>query len=180
MQIPTASLGLNGARNRQGQAAMSDEKTLLALKDRIEVQDVICAMTGNVDAGDYAKVRRLFTPDAVMKYGTLFGDQYASRPASEFLDFVETYMPGFDHTQHQITNFEIAIDGDVAVSRSQVRSSHWIGERDWLVVSTYHHTLVRRDGGWKIQSAGADKLFESGADLVALAAERVKSRQVKA
>lgn len=148
-----------------------------SIRDRLEIQDVICGVTLCVDQNEYERVRSLFSKDAQMQYGTLFGSRYDSTPASEFLDFVESYMPGFDHTQHLVTNFEFVIEANEARVRSQVRASHWIDSRDWLVASTYHHLLVRESGGWKIREMRAEKLFESGRDLVAEATERMRVRR---
>ena len=148
-----------------------------SLQDRIDIQDVICAMTMHVDHNEYDQALALFTDDGVMKYGDLFGSGFGSQPAADFLNYVQTYMPGFDATQHQITNFDIRVTEDAARVRSHVRASHWIDGRDWLVASVYHHALRRTQAGWRITEMGVRALYDSGHDMVVEAAARVRERR---
>jgi hypothetical protein len=131
-------------------------------EDRLDIQDLICAVTMYADLGNYDRAKAQFAERATMHYASLFGEERRSVPAAEFLDYVQTYMPGFDATQHQVTNFEIKVQGDYAESRSQVRASHRIGSEDWVVASIYLHTFTRTPRGWRISAMGVRKIFEEG------------------
>jgi len=147
------------------------------LQDRIDIEDLICAVTMYADCNEYEQLLNLFAEDGVMKYGALFGAEHNSQPAATFIAHVRSFMPGFDSTQHQVTNFDIRVYGDSATSRSQVKASHRLGNRDWVVASIYHHEFVRRADGWRISSMGVQPLFEDGdRAMVEEAARRVAAR----
>jgi hypothetical protein len=93
---------------------------------------------------------------------------------------IATFLPGFDHRQHQTTNFQITIEGDTAISRSQVRAIHAIGQEVWLAHATYHHKLARTPAGWRITYQRADMVYQSGEHLVPIAKQRVLDRQAAA
>jgi hypothetical protein len=132
------------------------------LQDRIDIEDVITAVTLFVDTHQFDRLAQLFMDDATMDYSTLFGPDQNAVPAKEFLANVSKFIPGFDSTQHMVTNFDIRVFGDRAETRSQVRASHRIGDRTWIAGSIYFHTLMRAAKGWKIKLMGVTFLFEEG------------------
>jgi hypothetical protein len=132
------------------------------LQDRADIIDTICLVTMRLDCGEIDRILDLFTDDAVMRYGQAFGDDKVELPAAEFMKFSQTFITGFDSTQHQVTNFDIALAGDSASCRSQVYARHAIGERIWTVAGTYSHELRRLPVGWRISMMGVRVLFNGG------------------
>jgi hypothetical protein len=67
------------------------------------------AVTLFVDAHEFDRLAQLFTDDAIMNYSTIFGPDQNAVPAKKFLGNVSKFIPGFDSTQHMVTNFDIRV-----------------------------------------------------------------------
>jgi len=154
-----------------------DHPALLALKDRIEIQDVICAVTLHSDLNEPEKALALYCPGASIDYSTVSGPDSSNIPVEQHRQNLATFLPGFDRRQHQTTNFEITVNGDEASSRAQVRAIHTIGAEVWLAHGTYYHRLVRTQAGWRITYQRADLVHQEGAHLVPIAKQRVLDRK---
>jgi epsilon-lactone hydrolase len=144
-------------------------------EDRLEIQDAICGVTLQADCRNFAKIPPLFTSDATMDYSELFGDDQTSVPVGQFFTDVRSFLPGFDATQHLVTNFDIKVFGDVAYSTAQVRASHWIDDKEWVVGLTYHHQLQRLNSKWKIRHLAVSRRYEIGERLIDIAAKRLRA-----
>lgn len=153
---------------------------LRALQDRIEIQDVICAVTLHSDLDEPDAALALYRPGASIDYSAVSGPGSADIPVELHRQNLAGFLPGFDKRQHQTTNFDIRVDGDEAVSRAQVRAIHTLDGEVWLVHGTYHHRLVRTDAGWRITYQRADLVHQEGEHLVAIARARVSDRAAAA
>jgi ketosteroid isomerase-like protein len=80
--------------------------------------------------------------------------------------------------QHQVTNFQISVDGDTATSRSQVRAIHLFDGAVMEQWATYHHRLRRDKGVWKITYLRADLTYETGQHLTEMARARASERKL--
>jgi hypothetical protein len=151
---------------------------LLALADRIEIQDVICAVTVHSDLDEPEQALALYLPTALIDYSSISGPQSLNVPVIEFRRRLATFLPGFDKRQHQITNFQIRVEGDTATSRAQVSAIHSIGAELWRANVTYHHRLARTEAGWRISYQRAELVYQQGQHLIAIAEQNVRARQV--
>jgi hypothetical protein len=150
-----------------------------SLQDRIDIADVISSVTFYGDCGEWSNHRELYCDDATLDYSRLFGDLGLSK-IDDFLQQVESFLPGFDATQHMVTNFDIRVDNDRGISRSHVHGIHWIDDRVWSLRGVYNHDLIRVGRGWKIQHQVFKPLFESGdRNLIEEAAVRVSEGRVR-
>lgn len=159
---------------------MTPERDLLALKDRLDIQDVVCAVTLHSDLDEPEAALAQYVPNASIDYSSVSGPDSADIPVEIHRANLATFLPGFDKRMHQVTNFDIRIDGDTAVSRAQCRAIHVLDGEVWLVHGTYHHRLTRTPAGWRIAYQRADKVYEENAHLVARAKQVVLDRQAAA
>jgi hypothetical protein len=143
--------------------------------DRLEIQDTICAVTLYADLGDLQGAASLFADGATLDYSSISGPDARALVARQFWSSVEDFFPGFDATQHMVTNFDIRIQGDVAECTSAVRAMHRIGDEIWTNGGFYYHRLVRSAQGWRIAHLRYDMRFEEGRRLVEDARKRVES-----
>jgi len=165
----------NGSE-RGGTMAMAIEQVVQILKDRIEIQDVICAVTLHSDLDEPEKALRLYVPGAMIDYSSVSGPDSQNIAVEDHRRNLATFLPGFDKRQHQTTNFEILVSGDEAISRAQVRAIHTIDSEVWLAHGTYHHRLTRTTEGWRITYQRADIVHQEGQHLVPIAKQRVLDR----
>lgn len=151
---------------------------LLNLADRIEIQEVICGETMMGDLLDPSvATEQFYTADATVAFGRVGDPERVPIPISEYKKWIESYLPGFDARQHQMTNFLINVDGDSAESRCQVSTQVSLGEDVYHSYGMYYHTLVRTPQGWRIHRQETDMRINIGnlEKMVALATERTKA-----
>ncbi|CAN5203898.1 hypothetical protein BH10PSE3_BH10PSE3_01610 [soil metagenome] len=150
---------------------------LRALQDRIEIQDVICAVTLHSDLDEPERALAQYVPGAQIDYSQTFGPDSANVPVEKHRANLQAFLPGFDKRQHQVTNFQILVDGDDAIARSQCCAVHTLGQEVWTARGTYHHRLKRTAEGWRINYQRVDMVCQDGEHLVPIARQRVTDRQ---
>lgn len=151
-----------------------------ALEDRIAIQDVICAVTLNIDLGDAARAYDdYFTDDATLDYSSLHQGMSVT-PVAQFREHARRLVSGFDATHQQVTNFDIKVDGDTATARSMVRATQRVGAAVGSNGGVFHHTLVRTESGWKITHLVYTVLFRDGQDTIGMARQRIAAREKEA
>jgi hypothetical protein len=146
---------------------------------RAQIIDVISAVTLHVDLLEFDVVKSMYAPDATLTYKTfktLFGADGLPVPAVQFWDQVIKFLPGFDRSFHQITNFDIHVEGDAALSRSMVSACHRLDDELWEQGGLYEHDLVKLSVGWRIRHHTYTQYWERGRDLSREAGERLSAR----
>ena len=149
---------------------------LLALADRIAIQDVISAVTLHADLDEPEAALAQYVPGAQIDYSQALGPDSANVPVEDHRANLAKLLPGFDKRQHQVTNFDIRIDGDTAIARSQCAAIHTLDGAVWEARGTYHHRLARTPDGWRITYQRVDMVSQSGEHLVPIARARVAER----
>lgn len=146
--------------------------SLHLLADRIAIQDVICAVTLHSDMDEPEAALAQYVPGARIDYSQTLGPDSANVPVEEHRANLARLLPGFEKRQHQVTNFDIRIDGDEAITRSQCSAIHVLDGEVWEARGTYHHRLRRTEDGWRITYQRVDMVSQSGEHLVPRARER--------
>jgi hypothetical protein len=88
-------------------------------------------------------------------------------------------FPGFNATQHTITNHQVALNNQNASCLSCVSGMHYLsnpsGNNFWRVSGYYHHDLIRTQQGWKISGMELTAtIIEGNMDLPKLAMDRLR------
>ncbi|MEX0664964.1 MAG: nuclear transport factor 2 family protein [Gaiellaceae bacterium] len=129
-----------------------DERTLQAIADRLEIEDVLTRYAWSIDTGDFDGLDDVFTPDAFVDYTSAGGikGQYPEVKA-----WLASVLPHFPAYQHLVTNKDIRIDGDTASSRAgfynPMAQDKPEGRSFFFVGGEYHDQLVRTPSGWRIR-----------------------------
>ena len=151
-------------------AALSDEQ----LRDRLTITDVVNSMGTLADLGQYEQLQQLFTDEVTVDYTSLFPGEVQNISSEQLMTQWQSTLPGFDATQHLITNHQISIDGDEAQAIAYVRATHKLGDEMWVVGGYYVNELVRTDEGWKLEAIQYNALYEEGdRSLIEQAAAKV-------
>ncbi|MCL6249586.1 nuclear transport factor 2 family protein [Altererythrobacter sp. KTW20L] len=146
--VLTASFTLAGCSD-----SSALEARVQALEDTAAIQRVITDYSAHLDARDYDGYVGLFTEDGVWANGSTRREGRVE--IREMLTglFGET-DPDFVNLSsfHQISNFEIDVDGDTATAKSRfvfvMRGEG--GSPTPELSGQYHDRLVRVDGEWRI------------------------------
>ncbi|TJU86776.1 MAG: nuclear transport factor 2 family protein [Mesorhizobium sp.] len=152
--------------------ALSTMQSTAALtsEDKAAIAEAVAGIGLYADLREWDRVKSYFTTRVTTDYTSLFGGEVALIAQWQGL------LPGFDATQHLITNIVVEGAGNDAVARSHVRGSHWIGARFWMVGASYLHRLVRTPEGWRVSAISIHRLYEEGDRAVlAAAADRVEA-----
>ena len=132
------------------------------IKDRLAITDVVNSMGTFADLGQYDLLQQLFTDEVTVDYTSLFPGEVQNISSEQLMTQWQSTLPGFDATQHMISNHQITVDGDEATAVAYVRATHKLGDAMWVAGGYYVDELVRTDEGWKLQAIQYNALYEEG------------------
>ncbi|TIO11099.1 nuclear transport factor 2 family protein [Mesorhizobium sp.] len=156
--------------------ALSASGAALTVEDRIAIAEAVAGIGLYADLREWNRVRSYFAARVTTDYTSLFGGEVATGDRDALIAQWQGLLPGFDATQHLITNIVVEGAGNEAIARSHVRATHWIDTRFWTVGASYLHRLVRTPEGWRVSAIAIHRLYEEGDRAVlAAAADRVSA-----
>lgn len=130
-----------------------------------------------VDLARYDLAEAAFAPNIVIDYTSLWGGEPQRMTPAALMDAWRALVPGFDATRHELRDVQANVTGDTATATAFVDGRHWIDGAIWRPVGTYHWTLRKIDGRWKVETMTFTMTEEFGdRGLVASATERVVGR----
>ncbi len=121
--------------------------------DRLEIQDLLTRYAWAVDTQDWDLFRTVFTADAYLDYTANPGG--VEGKLDDVVPWLKQSLSAFAVSQHLLSNFDIVLDGQRAVARTQMTNPMGAKLRDgglhWFFIGgSYHDDLVKVDGAWKI------------------------------
>ena len=135
------------------------------LIDNKNIQDRIIQLFSSTDAHHWDAVRACFANEVLLDYSSMTGEAAAQLTPQAITDAWSAFLPGFDHTFHALSNFQIEIKGNEAIARHAGRAEHYIaseGDNLWVVVGLYEHHLIRTASGWQIDQMRFDFKYMTG------------------
>ena len=141
-----------------------------------DISNLISRYFSAVDERDWDGAKVLMSNPFHLDYSSFGGGEPAYLDPEGILAAWSGFLPGFDHTHHQIGNLDMQIYGDSARVSCYVTATHAIDERVWTVVGTYNIPLVRTGEGWQL--SGIQFLYKYQAGALVLPAD-AKQRMKK-
>ena len=132
---------------------MTSDLTAREISDRLRIHDLLVTYAAAIDARDWARVRTVFTEDAVLDYSVFGGPRGTVDQAVEWLSTTLAQVP---MTQHLISNVLIQLGTDTADVSSIVFNPLGTGKGVILIGGTYTDRLERTDAGWLISQRTAE------------------------
>ncbi|PLW69746.1 nuclear transport factor 2 family protein [Pseudohalioglobus lutimaris] len=121
---------------------------LQALLDKQDITDLVYAYCNASDRHDLDKLRQLYHPDATDDHGGFFKGL-----AMEFIDQLPQIQAPMEILHHNVTNINLALDGDYAEGEIYVLAFHRIRTdaepMDLLIGGRYFDRYEKREGVWK-------------------------------
>jgi SnoaL-like domain len=141
-----------------------DSTSLQALRDRIDIADVLYKYSSSVDSFDTEGVRSVLADDVWARYGNADPVEGGDTLAAWIAEATATII-----WQHHLLNvYHVTIDGDHAKTLSYLTSYQVFEENPEaaiILVARYHDELRRTPSGWKISKRIMELLWgESKAD----------------
>lgn len=144
--------------------------------DTARVISVVRSIPLAVDLARYDLAEAAFAPQITIDYTSLWGGEPQRMTPAELMDGWRGIVPGFDATWHELADVRADVHEAEATATAHVDARHWIGTRLWRPIGTYHWTLRKLDGTWKVTSMRFAMTQEIGdRALAAEATERAKA-----
>jgi len=137
-----------------------NEDILRELSDKQALSELICRQALCLDKSDWATYRACLADGEVMFDFTDHTDKVVGkrigveRSADQWVEKIKSVMPGFDGSQHLITNILHTVRGDRSQSECFVLADHFLnnstGDRSITMAGIYTFGCIRTGAGWKI------------------------------
>jgi hypothetical protein len=157
------------------------DDVLQELRDRLELTDLIHKYATGIDTRDWALFRSIFADELFMDFSSYSGAPGSKMTGDDWVAGCQRMLPGFDATQHSLSNFVFDIQGADATVTVYMQAEHFIanklGDNSHTLGGYYIHKLRRGQGGWRIHATTLQVLWSRGnRHVYQLAAERVAGR----
>jgi len=117
-------------------------------KDKI-IQTFSAIFTG-ADEHNWTKVQNAMAADVLLDYSSLSGNPAATLTSEKIIDTWKGFLPGFDRTHHQLSEFEVEIDQAISTIHCLGKADHFIGKEAWTVEGTYDAELELKNSNWVV------------------------------
>lgn len=132
-------------------------------RDEAQIRSTLNSYAALADQGAYQHLGRLFAPDLVVDYTSLWGGEAQSVKREALMKQWAGFLPGFDTTYHELSNLLVKVNGETAEASVDFKASHWLGKSGfWQVSGTYEFTLVSARDNWEITSVKLINPSENG------------------
>ena len=147
------------------------------IQDRLVIIDTVNAIFIGTDTHNWQLVYNAFSSEVFLDYSSM-GAEAATLSSDTIISSWQGILPGFDVTQHSISNHVVTLKGDEANCFSYGTALHYLPDDDgdvWRVVGHYDHHLIRTEASWRVDKMIFTlKFIDGNSGLAALAQERVK------
>lgn len=153
------------------------EDKLQQLLDEREIINVVNSIGINADLRNWQAVTQAFADEVQLDYSSMGAAVETLTPADVIKKW-KAILPGFQMTQHMMTNHQVSITGDNAKCFSYIHAVHCLpnesNNNTWTVIGHYEHHLVRLNQAWKIDRMKlVMTLIDGNMDLPSLAMKAV-------
>lgn len=150
---------------------------LQALIDKADIADVILRFATSVDTLNFELYRSIFADEVDMDVSSFSGLPAERVSMDDWTAQIKGFLPGFDATQHVLSNFVINVEGDDATVVVYMKAEHFIandqGDNSHAIGGNYEFGLSRIAGDWKIGAMTLNVTWSRGnRDVYRLAGER--------
>ena len=148
------ALTLSACANHGGSGPyQSGVRASIQLAEQEQVKQSVVTMVNAIDNKQWELASAQFKDRVFVDYSSLSGQPGGETDASQLVGGWRDLLARVD-TLHQLSNFDVVINGDRAQVSSHVYASHQAEgiEGYWDAYGRYQHELERIDGAWKIAS----------------------------
>lgn len=138
-----------------------DPKLVLML-DKQEIQETILKYAWGIDSRSWDLFRSIFADELEMDFSSFSGTPAAKMTAEQWVEGCKALLPGFDATQHVLSNFMIDVDGETATAVVYMKAEHFIGDDFHTLGGHYTHRLKRHGIGWLIHETTLTVTWQRG------------------
>ena len=119
----------------------------------MEGQKIIQAVTDlftGADERDWQKVRSVMADNVLLDYQSMTGIEPGVQTPEQIIDASASFLPGFDKTDHQLSEFRVRLHGHEADVHYVGKADHFLDGELWTISGSYETKLEKQDGTWLI------------------------------
>jgi hypothetical protein len=129
----------------------------------------------SADAHNWKQIESIMTETVLLDYTSFFGGSPMVLAPNQITESWAGFLPGFDKTNHQLSNYNVTADNNVAHVTFTGSADHFIGNEIWTVEGTYESKLDNINEQWLVSALKFNFKKQSGnLDLPAEATSRMK------
>lgn len=127
------------------------------------------------DEHNWKRIESVMAETVLLDYTSFTGGEPAILTPNQITESWAGFLPGFDKTYHQLSNFNVTIDNNLAHVTYSGKANHFIGNEIWTVEGTYESELKNINDHWLVSALKFNFDNQSGnTDLPAQATARMK------
>lgn len=119
-------------------------------------KDAVIQLFIATDSQDWSQVEKVFDRKVILDYSSMNGNPATELAAQDIIASWKTVLPGFDHTHHQLGNFQSSLNGNSAHVFCYGTTTHYLEDEKgnvWIVVGSYDFDLIKdQNQAWRITS----------------------------
>jgi SnoaL-like domain len=144
------------------------------MEDKAIIQTIITIFDG-ADQHQWQQIEHAMTAKVLIDYTSFVGGEPAHLTSKQITDSWSGFLPGFDRTYHQLSDFKVSINNEMAHVTYIGKADHFINNEIWTVEGTYESDLDKINGHWVLSKLKFNFEKQSGnTDLPAEATNRMK------
>lgn len=139
-----------------------------------ELKKAVLDIFEGADQRNWTRVQNAMAENILLDYTSMMGGQPALLSPSDITNAWSHFLPGFDKTQHNLSNFKFDIKDDLIVVTFDGVADHFIDDRVWTVEGNY---IVEIQKDNKVSLLKFNFKNQSGdTELPKLATENIQKR----
>lgn len=102
------------------------------------------------DERNWTKVKSVLDHQVLLDYSSMTGNPAISLTPEQIHSAWAAFLPGFDRTNHQLSDFRLNLQGDTAIVQYTGLANHYLEESVWTVEGNYTTQLKHSGKDWFI------------------------------
>ncbi len=119
----------------------------------METERIIKTITNifnGADERNWEKVQDAMADEVLLDYSSMNGNPAAITPSGKIIEAWKGFLPGFDRTHHQVSDFKVDQKNSIAHIQFFGKADHFIANDTWTVAGTYDVEVTQSDDDWKV------------------------------
>ena len=151
---------------------------------QLEIKETILKLFIYTDEKKWDNLQKEFAEKVLLDYSSFTGNEASEVTPKQISDSWSSFLPLFNSTHHQISNFLIEQSGNRATVYCYGTATHYFpnksGNDIWTVVGTYDFDLEKIDSDWKVKTMKFNFKYQAGnTDLPKLVQEKIGVQNAK-
>ena len=129
------------------------------------------------DERNWQKVQDAMADEVLLDYSSMNSNPAAITPSVKIIEAWKGFLPGFDRTHHQVSDFKADQQNDIAHIQFFGKADHFIANDSWTVAGTYDVELIQSANDWKVTKFKFNLQQQSGNTELPQRAVEIASRK---